>query len=548
MQCKRSWTIAIAVLILLAVATKYVSAKVESQTATQPVGEDVQDIFTFRVRIQNVSPESDVPTLFAPGVWVLHSEAGPLFTSGEADRHEGLEALAEDGDPTELAAALLAQGLTAGIFNTPVCADSPRPLQSREFYEFEVTASPETPYLSFATMLVQSNDLFLAPVENGIALFDEDGKAIGLQNVTHELLLWDAGTEANEEPGTGPNQAPRQSVANTGPSDENATVRPVDDESEYPDIADLVRVYIVLVPMVERDRGRQPSPPPDNSIGEEFQVGYVQWRVLSAHKLGHELKNEKGDRQTTDERFIQVRFQFLNVGSDPLDFEAVEDLPLHDNQGREYVHYRVPGIPISHYPKEFIADDEECFGWWWLGRWQPFVLKPNILTTCTTIYEIKVDATGLVLTAGGLGSSETHNSKTVGLDLPPTSPRSIGDVMQVGDVRWQVLSAEDLGHALEVEGKREKTKERFVAVRFKLTNKGSSDLGFRGAILRDSQGREYERGKFNLISESERCVGGIVGPYKLKPNVITTCTSIYEVPQDSTELALIAGDLGGSRR
>ena len=546
MYCKRIWSLTLVVIFTLLTTTGYVSAQFESQTAPQTVDDDAHDTSTFRVRIQNVSPEGDVATLFAPGVWVLHSEAGPLFSSGEADRHEGLEALAEDGDPTELAAALLAKGLTAGIFNTPVCADSPRPLQSREFYEFEVTASPETPYLSFATMLVQSNDLFLAPVENGIALFDEDGKAIGLQNVTHELLLWDAGTEANEEPGTGPNQAPRQSVANTGPSDENATVRPVDDESEYPDIADLVRVYIVPVPMVERDRGRQPASPPDNSIGEEFQVGDVQWRVLSAHNLGHELKNEKGDRQTTDERFIQVRFQFLNVGSDPLDFEAVEDLPLHDNQGRAHMHYRVPGIPTPHYPKEFIADDEECFGRWWLGRWQPFVLKPNILTTCTTIYEIKVDATGLVLTAGGLGSSEKHNPKTVGLDLPPTSPRSIGDVMQVGDVRWQVLSAEDFGHVLEVEGKREKTKEHFVAVRFKLTNKGSSDLGFRGAILRDSQGREYERGKFNLISESERCVGGIVGQYKLKPNVITTCTSIYEVPQDSTEFALIAVDLGGA--
>ena len=110
---------------------------------------------------------------------MLHSEAGPLFTTGEEDRDEGLEALAEDGDPTALAASLLAKGLTSGNFDTPVCADSPRPLQSREFYEFEVTASPETPYLSFATMLVQSNDLFLAPVENGIALFDEDGKAIG---------------------------------------------------------------------------------------------------------------------------------------------------------------------------------------------------------------------------------------------------------------------------------------------------------------------------------------------------------------------------------
>ena len=552
MQCKRSWTIAIAVLILLAVATKYVSAKVESQTATQPVGEDVQDIFTFRVRIQNVSPESDVPTLFAPGVWVLHSEAGPLFTSGEADRDQGLEALAEDGDPTALAAYLRAQGLQAGVFDTPVCADTPgllpsgETVESGDSYEFEVTASAATPYLSFATMLVQSNDLFLAPAGQGIALFDKDGKAIGLQNVTHELLLWDAGTEANEEPGTGPNQAPRQSVANTGPSDQNATVRPVDDESEYPDIADLVRVYIVLVPMVERDQGRQPSPPPDNSIGEEFQVGYVQWRVLSAHKLGHELKNQKGDRQTTDERFIQVRFQFLNVGSDPLDFEAVEDLPLHDNQGRAHMHYRVPGIPIPHYPKEFIADDEECFGWWWLGTWRPFVLKPNIPTTCTTIFEVKVDATDLLLMAGGLGSGGGNAAKSVGLDLPPSPLKSTGDVVQVGDVRWRLLSAEDLGHVLEAEDKREKTKERFISVRFQITNKGSEDLGFRGVTLRDGQGREYEWGRFEFISVNERCTGGFLGPFILDPNIITTCTSIYEVPANATGLIFIADDLDGS--
>ena len=167
MHGERIGTIAIAMLILLTSAIEYVSAQAESQAASQTVGED--DTVTFRVRIQNISPESDVPTLFAPGAWALHSEADPLFTSGQADRGEGLETLAEDGDPAKLVETLLAKGLTAGSFNTPVCADSPRPLQTREFYEFEVTTSPETPYLSFATMLVQSNDLFLAPAEKGIA-------------------------------------------------------------------------------------------------------------------------------------------------------------------------------------------------------------------------------------------------------------------------------------------------------------------------------------------------------------------------------------------
>ena len=542
----RIWNSALVVAFTLIMTAAFASPGVESQADSQSGEKDAAESFTFRVRIQNMAPERETPTLFSPGIWVLHSEAGPIFAKGEVDREEGLEALAEDGDPTALAASLLANGLSADIFNTPVCADSPRPLQSREFYEFEVTTSRETPYLSFAAMLVQSNDLFLAPIESGIALFDGDGKPIAAQNVTGKLLLWDAGTEANEEPGEGPNQASRQSDDNVGPADDNATVRPVDDGLSYPEVAELVRVYIVPVPMIERDRGRLTIPSPDHSIGEAFQVGDVQWQVLSSENLGHELKNEKGENRATDERFIQVQFQFLNVGSDPLEFEAVKDLPLRDIQGRVYVHYRVPGIPSPHYPKEFIGDDEECFGSRWLGRWRPFVLKPNILTTCTTLFEVNVDATALALAASGLGSNATHESITVGLDLPQSPPKSIGEVVQVGDVRWQLLSAQDLGHVLEADGKREKTQKRFIAVRFQLTNKGSADLGFRGATLRDSRGREYERGRFEYVAENERCAGGILGPYGLKPNTIENCTSIYEVPSDATGLVFIADDLGQS--
>ena len=163
MHDKRVWSLALAAIFTLVITTGYVSAQVASRAASQTVDED--DTVTFRVRIQNISSDGNAPTLFAPGAWALHSNADPLFTNGEADRGEGLESLAEDGDPAKLVETLLAKGLTAGNFNTPVCADSPRPLQTGEFYEFEVTASPATPYLSFATMLVQSNDLFLAPSE-----------------------------------------------------------------------------------------------------------------------------------------------------------------------------------------------------------------------------------------------------------------------------------------------------------------------------------------------------------------------------------------------
>ena len=179
--------------------------------------DEMGDAVTFVVRIENISGDSDLATPFAPGVWVLHSDPGPLFTEGEADKGYGLEALAEDGDPSALAEALNSMDLHAGVFITPAGADGPGVILPGQAYEFEVKVTSDAPYLSFATMLVQSNDRFVGPGEGGIALIDMDGMAMeGMQDVTADLQLWDAGTEFNEEPGVGPDQAPRQSAANTG--------------------------------------------------------------------------------------------------------------------------------------------------------------------------------------------------------------------------------------------------------------------------------------------------------------------------------------------
>ena len=537
--------ITLVILFVLACAKTNVLAHYEQRAVSQTSEVVADEPVTFRVRIQNIAPESETPTLFAPGAWVLHSEADPIFTSGEKDRGEGLEALAEDGDPTLLADSLRALGLQSGVFDTPVCADSPRPLRPLEYFEFEVTASPETPFLSFATMLAQSNDLFLAPAGGGISLFDDDSKPIAAQFVTRKLLFWDAGTEANEALGEGAHQAPRQTSANTGPEDQIATVRPADAELNYPTVVETVRVYIVQVPLLERNSESLRIQTSDFSVGDEFQVGDVIWRVLSAENLGHEIRDQS-DRRTTSERFIEVRFHFLNVGSDPLEFEAVEDLPLRDREGREYMHYRIQSRLGREYPKDFISDDEECFGRRILGVWRPFVLKPNDPTTCATIFEVNLDATDLVLLLGGLHEQGDASRKSVELKIPATSRIAVGKVLQVGDVRWQVLSAKDHGHVVEASGIKEKTEERFIEVRFQITNKGSASLDFPGAVLRDRQGREYERKVSDIVAEDEKCVGGIVGEYSLAPNAITTCTSIYEVPNDATGLIFVAVDLDGT--
>tara|TARA_R110000744_G_scaffold130281_2_gene237932 strand:- start:302 stop:1375 length:1074 start_codon:yes stop_codon:yes gene_type:complete len=100
-------------------------------------------------------------------------------------------------------------------------------------------------YLSFATMLVQSNDLFYGFDEMGIPLYDENGNAL-TGDITAMVSLWDAGTEVNEEPGVGANQAPRQTGPDTG-ADENETVKritEVNDGFAYPNVSDVIKVTL----------------------------------------------------------------------------------------------------------------------------------------------------------------------------------------------------------------------------------------------------------------------------------------------------------------
>lgn len=97
-------------------------------------------------------------------------------------------------------------------------------------------------YLSFATMFVQSNDLFIGPDQNGLALYAEDGAA-KTGDITEYIRLWDAGTEVNEEPGMGPNQAPRQSGPNTG-TIENGVVQLVNDAFVYPPTNESVEITL----------------------------------------------------------------------------------------------------------------------------------------------------------------------------------------------------------------------------------------------------------------------------------------------------------------
>lgn len=262
---------------------------------------------SFRVRIENASEGTPLmtsdgmshPVILAPGAYVVHSAADPLFTVGAADRGEGLaeiaedgnpgvlgpsladrtgitgpispgawathrgpnlmfregrlvydnglEGIAEDGDPTVLSGWFAAQVgqrvVETGVFNTPTGGSGPAPAFPGESYSFEVTASPGQ-RLSFATMFVQSNDAFFAPNDNGIDLFTGRSPVSG--DVTDQFRLWDAGTEVNEYPGVGIYQAPRQPGPNSGMT-ESVVVQEINDGFSYPDVDSFIRVTITPI-------------------------------------------------------------------------------------------------------------------------------------------------------------------------------------------------------------------------------------------------------------------------------------------------------------
>ncbi|HKP12687.1 MAG TPA: spondin domain-containing protein [Blastocatellia bacterium] len=203
----------------------------------------------FTVRVENISDKdgqtaadgSKWPFALSPGLYVMHHSDVKLFREGRAAMPNGLEAQAEDGNPAMLG-RYIANELrhTNGIFNTPLGASAPAPILPGQAYQFSFVTTPGAK-LTLITMFGQSNDWFYAP-EQGIELFDASGMPVS-GDITPKFFLYDAGTEKDEEPGVGPNQAPRQKGANTGAA-QNGVVHKATESSFFNRTAQLLRVTV----------------------------------------------------------------------------------------------------------------------------------------------------------------------------------------------------------------------------------------------------------------------------------------------------------------
>ena len=205
----------------------------------------------FTVRVENISnPEgmmasngAKFPFALSPGMFVLSAKNNAVFTEGKPARN-GLEMQAEDGDPSGLVASLVAMHHASnlhGVFNTPAGAMGAGPIRPGGSYEFSFTATPGMK-LFMTQMFGQSNDWFYSPDANGIVLFDAKGNPVS-GDVTNKMVLWNAGTEVDEEIGIGPNQGPRQSATNTG-VDEHGVVHRVKDARFTGKNAEFFRITI----------------------------------------------------------------------------------------------------------------------------------------------------------------------------------------------------------------------------------------------------------------------------------------------------------------
>lgn len=205
----------------------------------------------FKVRIENISNPNGYtasngtkwPFALSPGLFVMDTESISLFSEGQRASGNGLESQAEDGNPSALVNSLESSHHSSnlhGVFNMPVGASAPGPIGPGGAYEFTLTATRKIK-LTLLMMFGQSNDLFYAPAKP-IELFNAKGAPLS-GDITSRFMLYDAGTEADQEPGIGSDQAPRQKAPNTG-ADENGVVRKAREQAFYTKTTELFRITI----------------------------------------------------------------------------------------------------------------------------------------------------------------------------------------------------------------------------------------------------------------------------------------------------------------
>ena len=160
---------------------------------------------TLQIAIENLSDDGG---LAGTPFWVsAHDGSFNIGTVGQdAADFGGLELLAEEGDPTELAARFAAEtGADDAVISAPMgFAGAPVFEPGETVVEtLSVADSMQSRFFSFASMVIPSNDAFIANLNpTAIELFDTSGAFLGPRTiVVYGSDIYDAGTEVNDPTG-----------------------------------------------------------------------------------------------------------------------------------------------------------------------------------------------------------------------------------------------------------------------------------------------------------------------------------------------------------
>jgi hypothetical protein len=150
---------------------------------------------TLRVKITNLAPANGT---FLTPFWVgFHDGTFDLYNLGEPSSPE-LERIAEDGDtgPLTMTFGMNPAGSAQGTLGSGPIA----PGQMVSMLFTLDSMSMNSRYFSYASMIIPSNDFFIANA-NPLAfpVFSEKGKAMSVNAVVMGSMVRDAGTEVNDE-------------------------------------------------------------------------------------------------------------------------------------------------------------------------------------------------------------------------------------------------------------------------------------------------------------------------------------------------------------
>jgi rubrerythrin len=205
----------------------------------------------FTVTVENVSTPGTLDTdrangvvPLSPPVWAVYDGENPAFVPGE-HANEGTGTVAEDGFPTTLVETLASAENVAesGVAPSPGGAIEGPPLGPGEPVEFGFSAAPGDQF-TMETMFVQSNDWFYG--FEGLSLFEGSEPIAG--DVTDAIAVYDAGTEVDTAPGTGPDQKPAQDpeAMDVGPKEDEPIQLAAERHPDFdvPDASEVIEVTI----------------------------------------------------------------------------------------------------------------------------------------------------------------------------------------------------------------------------------------------------------------------------------------------------------------